>query len=931
MLKPAIGALLYLVSIAPLVARVAIGGEAVDFVRDVQPILAKHCFDCHGETKAKSGLRLDIRSEAFRGGELFGPAIVVGKSSESPLLRFVADPDAELRMPPDGDPLTAAEIKVLTDWIDAGAEWPQDADRARLVDRRDHWSFHSPQLTPLPTVNDVDWPREVLDHFVLAKIESAGLRPSPEADRIAWIRRVTFDLIGLPPTPEEVDAFLSDSAPTAYETVVDRLLASPHHGEHWGQHWLDVVRYADTHGFEVNTERPHAWPYRDYVIRSFNDDTPYDRFIREQLAGDLLAEDAATGFLVTASVLLPGQIGADEPSKRLARQDALDEIVVNITQTFLGLSVACARCHDHKFDPISQRDYYAMQAFVAGVEYGDRELRTPEVEQLRAKAERLKGELAELNRELPRFEPLAQSGFRRPPVNARENIDRFAPVTTRKLRFTVLRTNNLEPCIDELEVFGTAGENIALASLGTRVSSSGDNVSPDRHELRLVNNGEYGNSSSWMSNEMGGGWVQLEWDQPRTFERVVWGRDRLGQFQDRLAVGYRIEIADAEGGWQVVADSSDRLVEGETPPVTSVADASDGLNADQRTAKAELLQRKAKLETEIAAAVAGPQVFGAISRPPDNIRLLTRGDPEQPKDPVSPAIPAVFGDAPLTPSADEPQTRMTLADWIVDESNPLTARVIVNRVWHGHFGSGLVATASDFGRSGLEPSHPELLDRLAIDFVRGGRSIKRLHRAIVLSATYRQASAPNAVAAAIDADNRLLWRFTPRRLEAEAIRDSLLAISGQWNRQMFGRGYDLFNQRGGLSGFTPIESFGPEGLRRMIYAHKVRREREAVFGAFDCPDGGQSASRREESTTPIQALNLFNSRFTLDRAQAWAERLRTNAGTDVSAQVAFAYRAALSRLPDDQEAAQAAELTRQHGLETLCRVLLNCNEFLFLP
>ena len=934
MLKPAIGALLYLVSLAPLVAPNAAWGESVDFVRDVQPILAQHCHGCHGEAKAKSGLRLDIRSEAFRGGELFGPAIVVGKSADSPLLRFVADPDAELRMPPEGDSLTEAEIKVLTEWIDAGAEWPADADQARLVDRRDHWSFQPPRTTPTPTVDDATWPREVLDHFVLAKLEAAGLRPSPEADRVAWLRRVSFDLIGLPPTPDEVDAFLNDQTPTAYETVVDRLLASPHHGEHWGQHWLDVVRYADTHGFEVNTERPNAWPYRDYVIRSFNDDTPYDRFIREQLAGDVLSQEAATGFLVTASVLLPGQIGADEPSKRLARQDSLDEIVVNITQTFLGLSVACARCHDHKFDPISQRDYYAMQAFVAGVEYGDREFRTPEVEQLRAKAEQLKGELAQLNRELPQFEPLARSGFHRPPVNARENIDRFAPVRTNKLRFTVLRTNNLEPCIDELEVFGAEGENIALASLGTRVSSSGDNVSPNRHELRLVNNGEYGNSSSWISNEMGGGWVQLEWDQPRTFDRVVWGRDRLGQYQDRLAIGYRIEVADAEGGWQLVADSDDRLLEGETPSVAAAADSGDsgdGLNADQRAAKAKLLQRKAELETEIAAAVAGPLVFAAVSRPPDNIRLLTRGDPEQPKDPVPPAIPSVFGDSPVGTSADEPQARVQLADWIVDETNPLTARVIVNRVWQGHFGNGLVATASDFGRSGLEPSHPELLDWLAIDFVRGGQSIKRLHRAIVLSATYRQSSAPNASAAAVDADNRLLWRFTPRRLEAESIRDSLLAISGQWNRQMFGRGYDLFNQRGGLSGFTPIESFGPEGLRRMIYAHKVRREREAVFGAFDCPDGGQSASRREESTTPIQALNLFNSRFTLDRAAGWAERLRAEAGADVPAQVTLAYRTALSRLPDAEEAAEAAELAHQHGLETLCRVLMNSNEFLFLP
>jgi len=797
----------------------------------------------------------------------------------------------------------------------------------------DHWSFRAPQAFPIPAVADPSWPRQPLDHFVLARLEAEGLQPSPPTDRVSWLRRVHFDLIGLPPTIEEVDAFLNDSSELAYERVVDRLLASPGHGERWGQHWLDVVRYADTHGFEVNTERPHAWPYRDHVIAAFNADTPYDRFVRDQLIGDRWGQDAATGFLVTASVLLPGQIGADEPSKRLARQDALDEIVVNVTQTFLGLSVACARCHDHKFDPISQRDYFAMQAFVAGVEYGDRPLETPEFLAARARAESLRTELTDLDRELIRFEPLAGSGRRRPAVNARHNLDRFAPVTTDRLRFTVLATNRLEPCIDELEVFHVDGRNVALASSGSRVTSSGDKNVRDRHELRLINDGVYGNSSSWMSDTVGGGWVELAWDEPQSIDHVAWGRDRQGKFDDRLATQYRIEVADGGGELVVVADWQDRVAEGESIETGSDGEPKAEPDAPERQ-RLELVARKSDLEKQIETATQPPLAFAGVFRKPDAIHLLNRGDPEQPEDPVGPSVPTIFGGATATLGLDpddESARRAALADWIASSDNPLTARVIVNRIWQGHFGAGLVATPSDFGLSGLPPSHPELLDQLTIDFVRGGWSMKRLHRQIVLSASYRQSSAINSDAIAVDADNRLLWRYSPRRLEAEAIRDSMLAISGQWNRQMFGRGYNLFNQRGGLSGFTPIESFGPEGLRRLIYAHKVRREREAVFGAFDCPDGGQSAARREESTTPIQALNLFNSRFTLERAEGLADRLVRTAGDDPREQVVLAFRLTLSRPPEPDELDDAVGWVAEQGLATLCRVLMNSNEFLFVP
>jgi hypothetical protein len=812
------------------------------------------------------------------------------------------------------------------------------------MDSRAHWSFQ-PLAVPAGTHS--------IDSFITARLKASGLKLSPPADRATWLRRVSFDLIGLPPTPEQAAAFLADTRRDAFERVVDELLASPRHGERWAQHWLDVVRYADTHGFEVNTERPNAWPYRDYVIRAFNSDTPYDRFIREQITGDALGQDAATGFLITASVLLPGQIGADDVSKRLARQDALDEIVVNLGQTFLGLSVGCARCHDHKFDPISARDYYAMQAFVAGVEYGDRDLRTPEAEARRQEAARLKARLAQVDRQLARFAPLANSGIERPPVNARENTDRFAPVKAKRVRFTIRATNNLEPCIDELEVFGAGEENLALARAGATATASGSNVSANRHELRFVNDGSYGNSRSWMSNEKGKGWVMIEFPAEQTIERVVWGRDREGKFNDRLATNYVIEAADAAGHWRSVADASDRakFVSGDAKPVVST----NGLSATEAKEVARLLAEKKELSAKLVGAENDQKVFAGVFRRPDNIRLLHRGDPEQPKDEVVPAVLSALGSVKLPKETAEQQRRLALADWIASPQNPLTARVMVNRIWQGHFGVGLVETPSDFGRSGMKPSHPELLDWLAAEFIRSGWSVKAMHRLIVLSAAYRQGSVQYSVtsnqsqkrsaaqlntgslnteyskAQQLDADVRLLWRFPSRRLEAETIRDAMLAVSGQLNLKMYGRGYNLFAQRGGLSGFTPVESFKDDGLRRMIYAHKVRREREAVFGAFDCPDAGQSTARRRESTTPVQALNLFNSRFTLEQAEAFARRVRNEVGEDSASQIQRAYLLALSRLPRPEELRDAEPVVREHGLATLCRVLFNANEFLFLP
>ncbi len=907
----------------------ATADDLVNFVLDVRPIFDKYCINCHGPTKQRSGFRLDVKSEAFKGGDTFQPAIIPGKAADSPLMHLVTGKNKELVMPPKGDRLTDKEIKTLTAWINSGAAWPAEADRLKLENKRNHWSFQPLSTPVVPKPLNHVWPLNDIDRFIQARLGKEGLVPNVTADRTSWLRRVTLDLTGLPPTPDQVKSFVNDLRPDAYERVVDELLKSPRYGERWAQHWLDVVRYADTHGYEVNTERPNAWPYRDYVIEAINKDTPYNRFVKEQLVGDAMGKDAATGFLVTSSVLLPGQIGADEPSKRLARQDAIDDIVVNIGQTFLGLSIGCARCHDHKFDPISQRDYYAMQGFVAGVEYEDRPLQTPEAVEARKAIAEANAAIVVIDQQLARLVPLARSGVKRSMVNARMNVERFNPVKAKRLRLIIKATNNLEPCIDELEVFDSSGKNVALASIGTKPSASGSTTVADRHELRFVNDGVYGNSRSWMADRTTAS-ITLEFTEEYTIDRVVWSRDREGKFSDRLATNYVIEVASKDDKWMTVADSTDRVTI-EAAKGNDQAFTTDGLSKKETQEAQRLLTQRKELERKVKKSNVTLVAFAGLFRKPDVIRLLSRGDPEQPKEEIAPAIPDLFGKMNLSKDASEQQRRMALAQWIASPENPLTARVIVNRLWQGHFGTGLVDTPSDFGWNGSKPSHPELLDWLAGELIRSGWSMKHLHRLIVLSATYRQSSRINPSAQSRDADNRLLWRFPSRRLEAEAVRDSMLFVSGQLNLQMGGRGFDVFDKRGGLTGFKPLESLNEQSRRRMIYAHRVRRERDSVFGAFDCPDYGQSTARRRESTTPLQALNLFNSPFTLDTAKAFAQRIEREAGKDRSASICHAYWLALGRDPSSEEIADASKVVTDYGLFALCRALFNCNEFLYLP
>jgi hypothetical protein len=810
-----------------------------------------------------------------------------------------------------------------------------------------------------------------IDSFVLAKLAGQNLSLCPEADRRVLIRRVYFDLIGLAPSPQEVDAFVGDRDKDAYEKAVRRLLASPRYGECWARHWLDVVRFAETSGFEVNTPRPNAWRYRDYVIRAFNEDKPYDQFVSEQLAGDTMGADEATGFLVGgASDLVKSP---DPVLTANQRADELHDIVSTTGSAFLGLTVGCARCHDHKFDPIPQTDYYAIKAVFAGVRHGDRALTGPDAHVWDQEVKEHRQKLAQVEDALAQFEPLAQTGSvdtnrLRVPVNARLNIERFAPVAARRVRFTIKKTTGAEPCIDELEVFSAAApsRNVALASAGTKATASSVYPNSDLHRLEHLNDGQYGNSHSWISNEPGQGWVDLEFPQTVTINKVIWGRDREQKYADRLAVDYRIEVCAESNDWQMVASSADRQPYGATnnsPEALPLASLSP---ADQDRVR-KLLTERTRHETRLKELADAPMAYaGQFDSQPEPTYRLYRGDPMQPREAVAPGAlsalslkigdharsgPAMGAAVRLSQSTAsgasnsvsslslEQQRRVALAKWITAPENPLTARVLVNRLWLYHFGEGLVSTPSDFGVNGAPPTHPELLDWLAAELVNPKCgppaahpwSIKHIQFLIVTSAAYRQSSDSRKDGLVSDASSRYLWRFPPRRLDAEAIRDAVLSVSGKLDLRMGGPGFSFFEPNDNyVRVYNPKQEYGPADWRRTIYGTIVRQRPDGVFGAFDCPDAGQIAPKRARSTTPLQALNLANSAFIMQQAGFFAERLMREAGGDVNAQVRRAFALAFQRQADSEEVAAAARFVHEQGLKVFCRALFNCNEFVYL-
>lgn len=882
-----------------------------DFDRTVAPVLAS-CLDCHTGSDAKGKLDLSREKTARAGGKSREPGVVPGKPDASEVWKRVAAGD----MPPK-KPLAAADQAVLKAWIEGGAKWGTDpidplAYTSKTRAGRDWWA-----LQPLKL--DREAKAGAIDEFIAAALKEQGLTPSPPADRRTLIRRLKFDLLGLPPTPEEVDAFVKDTSPDAYEKRVNAFLASPQYGERWARHWLDVVRFADSHGFETNTVRANAWHYRDWVIQALNADMPYTQFVTEQIAGD----SAATGFLVAGA--WDAVKSPDPVLTANQRADELHDIVSTVGSAFLGLTVGCARCHPHKFDPIAQHDYYRLKAAFAGVQHGERELKQGNAGDRAKQIETLQANIAIVEAAFAKLEPLADPAavaVRRSPVSPRWNVERFAAVKAKFVRMVIADTNGAEPCIDEFEVF-TSGPIPKNVALGAKLSSGGNFPGSDIHKLEHATDGRYGNGRSWISNTVGRGRLVVELADAVEVDRVVWGRDREGKFIDRLATRYRIDTSGDGVTWAVVASSDDRGT-GETvpgpPPGLSLPDKAEW----ERQAK-----RLTELRAELSGLVRGNMAYIGRLTTPEVVHVLHRGDPMEKREVIGPGVLAEVTPKLVIPDkATDTERRAAVAKWVTDPANPLTPRVIVNRLWQHHFGTGLVATPSDFGFNGGRPSHPELLDWLASELVRQKWSLKHVHRLVVTSATYRQSSAATPDGLKADAGSRLLWRYPPRRLEAEAIRDSILAVSGKLDLTAGGPGFDLFEPNTNyVKVYTPKRTFGPAEFRRMIYQQKPRMQLDDTFGAFDCPDAGQAAPKRNASATPLQALNLLNSPFVTHQAEFFAERVAATA-KDRSEQVRHAFRLAFQREPSDKELSKGTTLSADHGLAAVCRALLNANEFL---
>ncbi|QEH38431.1 Planctomycete cytochrome C [Aquisphaera giovannonii] len=923
-------------------------------LREGRAVLAGSCVSCHNADQKKGKLDLSRLATALAGGES-GPAIVPGKSAESLLVEKVEAGE----MPPKGR-LDPAQARALRAWIDAGASYPAEP----LAPPRagaDWWSLRPIRRPgpPMPVAADAGLARNPIDLFLLAELRRKGIDPAPEADRRDLIRRLSFDLIGLPPAPEEVARFVADRDPMAYERLVDRLLASPQYGERWARHWLDVVRFGESEGYETNMPRFNAWPYRDYVIRALNRDTPFPRFVLEHLAGDALGDDpgdasaggdwltrAATGFLVGGTHDIVGNQTIEGMKQQ--RADDLDDIITATSTAFLGLTANCARCHDHKFDPITQRDYYGLQAVFAGVQHASRQVEAPDAAARREAAARIGRELAAIDRRLDEVEPLAMAGEdrdreaagsdeapreRRPrsPVRPLRNVERFRPRPARMVRFTVLATNTgSEPCVDEVEVMsaGESPRNVALAAAGGRASASSEYPDAAIHKVPHLNDGLVGNEHSWISREPGRGSFTIEWPRAAVVDRVIWSRDRNGAYADRLATAYRVEVAESPGAWQVVASSADRAPAGDPAAVAAAGQDDAG-----RARRAELLATQASLRARLAELGPTVSVYAGAFAEPGPTHLLRRGDPMQPGAEVPPSgLAAVRPSLTIPADAPEKGRRLALARWIGDPANPLPARVMVNRLWLHHFGQGIVSTPSDFGFNGGPPSHPELLDWLASRYIDGGWRLKPIHRLIVTSAAYRRSGRADAKALAIDAGNRLLWRMPPRRLEAEPLRDAILACSGRLDPAMGGPGYNIWEKNTNyVAVYRPRATLGADAFRRMIYQFKPRSQEDPTFGAFDCPGAALVTPKRNSSTTALQALNLLNSGFVADQAASFAGRLRREAGESPGAQARRGFLLALGREPSAGELLAAESLVRDHGAAALCRALYNANEFVFVP
>jgi len=854
----------------------------------------------------------------------------------------------------------------------------------------DWWSYQAIQRPPVPELNSA-WVRTPVDAFVLDTLREKGLTPSPEADRRTLIRRLTFDLIGLPPTPAEVEAFVNDTEPAAYEKLVDRLLRSDHYGERWARHWLDVVKYADTCGYDKDKLRSNAWPYRDYVIRSFNDDKPYNRFVQEQVAGDVLFPGEPDGVLGLGFIAAgPWDfIGHAEVSEakidgKVARNLDRDDMVSNTLNTFCSVTVQCARCHDHKFDPITQEHYYGLQAIFAAVDRAERPYRDVDKETLEQR-QRLTDRLDSLRNELDvlQDELAAAGGARLAELNqqiadlkAKLAIDEPA---TRGYHSQIANSFDVEKWVEVELVEAASLSKIVLYPCYDEFAGIGAGFGfPLRFRVEISIDGEHWDS---VSDE-----TEADYPNPglRTHEIVVSGTAARIRITAEKLVERRDDYIFALAEVQVLDSAGRNLAQGakvtshdsiEAPPSWARANLTNGVwpgyrDADlgelwiaavdqrrqllaeietpERTKRRESLRNSLEqTQKQMSELPQGQMVYAAAThfkpegefKPTEGtlrpIHVLGRGDIQNALHPATPGVMPLDEDArwQIDPALTEGDRRAALARWLTRPDQPLVWRSIVNRIWQYHFGAGIVETPNDFGRMGAEPTHPELLDWLAIEFRDGGQSMKMLHRMIVTSSVYRQTSEFNAVNARLDGSNQYLWRMNRRRLEAEEIRDSILSVSGALSPEMGGPGYYLFELE--TTDHSPhyeyhkFDPSDPASHRRSIYQFIVRSQPNPFMTTLDCADSSQSTPRRNETLTSLQALSLLNNKFNLVMAERFAERLRAEcAGPDE--QVDRAMRLATQRAPTDEQQKVLIDYAQSHGMANLCRFLFNLSEFVFV-
>lgn len=835
------------------------------FTHEIRPIMERTCWNCHSEQVKSSGLDLSSREGALAGGSR-GPAIVPGDAEASRLYRQLAGIEGPAM--PLGVPLTAAEIEAVKNWINSGAEW--DAGGIRVVSgdqfsafatevpdsARDYWAFKLPVQDELPSVSNYDHP---IDRFLEAKRQASGVTPAPQADKLTLLRRAHLDLTGLPPTMQEMEAFLADNSPDAWEKLIDKLLASPHYGERWGRHWLDIARYADSDGYEQDVDRANAWRYRDYVVNAFNSDKPYKDFLIEQIAGDELDEPTHDTRIATGFLRAGPRVNFREKDNPERRWDYLDDVIATLGRGVLGITVHCARCHDHKFDPILQKDYYSLTAAI----FGYIETEYPMLPEQQAQ------------------EYLART----------TELDAQVSVVREQIRAIE------QPYVDELKVerirrdFPQDVLNAVLTA---------ENERTDGQKLLAAQ-------------------VLTLGVPPSEVDAVMSEMDKTAR--ELL----RTQIADIES------------LRPEAPPMLEIVTDGDYRYTPDRAGDDVLGCPECRILPDKPGSFlhTGPGPYEVPPAP-----FLIRGDPFSPGPEMQPAYltVATYGE-PVTeiprPNGRTSGRRLALAHWIASEQNPLTSRVWVNRVWHHHFGRGIVATLDNFGRVGEAPTHQELLDWMAVEFVNNGWSTKELHRLMMTSEAYKMASIfDDANNVEKDLENHLLWRFRPQRLEAEAIRDVIMATSGGIDLTVGGKPiFPYIPQEildtAVLFGRWDNQVDGPEVWRRSLYVYRRRTLSFPFFETFDLPDQNITAAARNTSTVAPQALTLLNNPFVLGQAQLFANAIRERAPYDAGQQVELAYQMGLTRSPTASEMEIGQQLVESGSLEDLTHVIFNLSEFLY--